>query len=202
MDILWLWCNHSNFMQLLLRVHSGVRRKFSWGISFSDTCPFVFGVRCLWRHIYVSKPTFWRSLLTHYAYSSARTLLILCVIALNINHHRSKAVKHSSLRQSKLQLQNQVARMSHRIRAVEHRCVAGLVGVHPGLQDRILLNYTRIENAHKARKKILLWCIEVQQTFSFLFPCWNIIKFVNTSMLTTAVLSSCNCSIMLQKLLM
>jgi len=49
----------------------------------------------IWRHIYVSKPTFWRSLLTHYAYSSARTLLILCVMALNINYHRSKAVKHT-----------------------------------------------------------------------------------------------------------
>ena len=32
--------------------------------------------------------------------------------------------------------------MSRRIRAVEHRCVAGLAGAHSGLQDRILLNYT------------------------------------------------------------
>jgi len=32
--------------------------------------------------------------------------------------------------------------MSHRIRAVEHRCEAGLAGAHSGLQDRILLNYT------------------------------------------------------------
>ena len=38
---------------------------------------------------------FWRSLLTHYAYSSTRTLLILCVIALNINYQRSKGVKHT-----------------------------------------------------------------------------------------------------------
>jgi len=44
--------------------------------------------------------------------------------------------------------------MSCRIRAVEHRkCGAGLPGAHPGLQDRILLNYTRIENADKVRKK-------------------------------------------------
>jgi len=41
--------------------------------------------------------------------------------------------------------------MSHRIRAVEHRCEAGLAGAHPGLQDRILLNYTRIDNAYKVR---------------------------------------------------
>jgi len=42
---------------------------------------------------------------------------------------------------------------------------------HAGLQDRILLNYTRIENAHKVCKKTFdfLLCIEVQKTFSF--PC-------------------------------
>ena len=34
--------------------------------------------------------------------------------------------------------------MSRRIRAVEHRkCAAGLTAAHPGLQDRIVLNYTR-----------------------------------------------------------
>jgi len=43
-----------------------------------------------WRHNHVSKQTFWRSLLTQYAYSSARTLHILCVIALNINNQRFK----------------------------------------------------------------------------------------------------------------
>jgi len=32
--------------------------------------------------------------------------------------------------------------MSRRIRAVEHRCEAGLAGAHASLQDRILLNYT------------------------------------------------------------
>jgi len=80
--------------------------------------------------------------------------------------------RHSSLRQSKLQLQNQAARMSRRIRAVEHRCAAGLAGAQPGLQDQILPNYTRIENAHKVRKKtfVFLLCTEVQQTFSFPFP--------------------------------
>jgi len=62
--------------------------------------------------------------------------------------------------------------MSRRIRAVEHRkCEAGLSNAHPGLQDRILLSYTRIENAHKVRKKTFnfLLCIEVQQIFSFPF---------------------------------
>jgi len=79
---------------------------------------------------------------------------------------------HSSLHQSNLQRKNEAALMSCRIRAVEHRkCVGGLAGVQPGLQDRMLLNHTRIENAHKVRKKTFkfLLCIEVQQTFSFPF---------------------------------
>ena len=45
--------------------------------------------------------------------------------------------------------------MYRRIPAVEHRKrAAGLADTHPGLQDRILLIHTRIENAHKVRKKI------------------------------------------------
>jgi len=62
--------------------------------------------------------------------------------------------------------------MSYRIRAVEHRkSAAGLADAHPGLQDRILLNYTRIENAHKVHKKTFdfLLFIDVQKTFSFRF---------------------------------
>jgi len=60
--------------------------------------------------------------------------------------------------------------MSCRIRAVEHRkCAAGLAGAPPGLQDRILLNYARIENVHKVRKKTFDFCIEVKQIFSFPF---------------------------------
>jgi len=47
--------------------------------------------------------------------------------------------------------------------------VAGLAGEHPGLQDRILLNYTRIENAHKVRKKTFDFYIEVQQIVTFPF---------------------------------
>jgi len=42
------------------------------------------------------------------------------------------------------------------MRAVEHRkCAAGPAGAHPGLQDRILQNYTRIVNAHEVHKKTL-----------------------------------------------
>jgi len=83
-------------------------------------------------------------------------------------NQRSKT--HSSLCQSNLQLQNQAALMSRRTRAIEHiKYAAGLMSnAHPGLKDRILLNYTRIENVHKVRKKTFdfLLCIEVQQNFS------------------------------------
>jgi len=32
-----------------------------------------------------------------------------------------------------------------------------MAGAHPGLRDRILLNYTRTENAHKVRKKTFVF---------------------------------------------
>ena len=82
---------------------------------------------------------------------------------------KQRSKTHSPLRQSNLQVQNEAALMSCRIRAIEHRkCAAGLAGAHPSLKDRILLNYTRIENAHKERKKPSAFlCIEVQQTSSF-----------------------------------
>ena len=46
-----------------------------------------------------------------------------------------------------------------------------MCGWTAGLQDRILQNYTRIENAHEVRMKTFnfLLCVEVQQTFSFPF---------------------------------
>ena len=58
--------------------------------------------------------------------------------------------------------------MPRRIEAVEHRkCAPGLSDANPGLHDRIMLNLTRIQNAHKVRKKIFdFLCIEVQQFFS------------------------------------
>jgi len=49
--------------------------------------------------------------------------------------------------------------MSYRTRAVEHRKgAAGLAGAHPGLKNRILLNCTRIENAHSAQENIRFCC--------------------------------------------
>ena len=62
--------------------------------------------------------------------------------------------------------------MSRRIQAVKYRkCATGLAGAHSGLQDRILLNYTKIENAYKVRQKTFdfLLCIEVQQTLLSFF---------------------------------
>ena len=62
--------------------------------------------------------------------------------------------------------------MSCRIRAVEHRKSAtGLADAQSRLKDRILLNCTKIENAHKVRKKTFdfLLFLEVQQNFSFPF---------------------------------
>jgi len=49
--------------------------------------------------------------------------------------------------------------MSCRIRAVVYRkSAAGVAGAQPGLKDRILLNYARIENALKERKKTFDFC--------------------------------------------
>jgi len=63
------------------------------------------------------------------------------------------------MRQSNLQLQNEAALMSCRIRAVVYRkSAAGVAGAQPGLKDRILLNYARIENALKERKKTFDFC--------------------------------------------
>jgi len=45
-----------------------------------------------------------------------------------------------------------------------------LAGAHPGLQDRILLNYTKIENAHKVRKKTSdFFMCRSPANFSFFF---------------------------------
>jgi len=49
--------------------------------------------------------------------------------------------------------------MPCRIQAVEHRKrVAEPAGAHPGLQDLILQNYTRIENAHKYARQLYIFC--------------------------------------------
>jgi len=62
--------------------------------------------------------------------------------------------------------------MSCRIRAVDHRkSAAGLAGAQHALKNGILLSCTRIENAHKVRKKSFDFLLfkEVQQTFKFSF---------------------------------
>jgi len=75
---------------------------------------------------------------------------------------KQRSKTHSSLSQSNLQLQNLAALMSRGIRAVEHRkCAAELSGAHPGLQDRILLSYIRIENAHKTRTKTVVFLLSI-----------------------------------------
>jgi len=55
-------------------------------------------------HMHVSKPAFWRGLLTQYAYSSTRTPLNLSVIEPNINYQRYRLGYrrkiHSTLRHS------------------------------------------------------------------------------------------------------
>jgi len=94
---------------------------------------------------------------------------------------KQESKTHTSLRESKLKLQNQAALISRCMQAVEHRkCAAGLFNAHPALQDRILLSFTRIENKHKVRKKTFdfLLFIKVQQIYFSLFL---------ASMLTTAV---------------
>jgi len=70
---------------------------------------------------------------------------------------------HSSQRQSNFQLQNETALyciMSNT--SSRAQCAAELAGAHYGLQDRIFLNYTTIENEHKvayARKLSIFRCV-------------------------------------------
>jgi len=69
---------------------------------------------------------------------------------------RVKGVEYNTLINSSGQFTTEkwAALMSCRIRAVEHRVSAGgLAGAQPGLKNRILINYTKIENAHKVHKK-------------------------------------------------
>jgi len=65
----------------------------------------------------------------------------------------------------------------------------GLAVANPGLNNRNLLNYTRIENAHKVRKKtfdfVVIYRSPVNFYFSFFLLRNN--KCLNPSMLTTAV---------------
>ena len=97
---------------------------------------------------------------------------------------------HSSIRQSNFQRKNGAALMSCRIRAVEHRVSGdGLAGAHPGLKNRILLNYTRIENAHKVCKKTFDFVVIYGSPANFSLPFFLLRhnKCLNASLLTTAV---------------
>jgi len=98
------------------------------------------------------------------------------------------------MRQSNSQLQNEVVLISCGIRTVEHRqCTAGLSGALSGLQDRILVNYTRIENAMKFARKLSIFCYvwTSSKRLVLVFPCWDIMKCLNASMLTIAVFWAC-----------
>jgi len=65
---------------------------------------------------------------------------------------------HSSLRPSNLQLQNEAALMSYRIRTVEYRkCVAGPAGAHPGLQDRIFQTTLELRITMKYARKLSIF---------------------------------------------
>jgi len=72
-----------------------------------------------------------------------------------LQHRSSKVRRYQTARRNK-----GVKHIHHCVRAIYNckRCAAELAGAHPGLQDWILLNYTRIENADKLRKKILVFC--------------------------------------------
>ena len=64
---------------------------FLMDVTGSDASwSLLLGMHCLWRHTDFSKPTFWRCLLTKYAYYTACTLLILCLIVLATYQQRSK----------------------------------------------------------------------------------------------------------------
>jgi len=73
--------------------------------------------------------------------------------------YQAACLNRVKLHQSNLQLQNQAALMSRRVQALGRRRYAvGLACTHSGLQDRILLYCTRIENVHKVRKKTFVLC--------------------------------------------
>jgi len=58
--------------------------------------------------------------------------------------------------------------MSRRIQGVKHRkCTVGLADAHPGLQDQILLNYTRIENVHKVHKNTFHFFVMYRRPANF-----------------------------------
>jgi len=73
-----------------------------------------------------------------------------------------------------------------KIHSVEHRkCAVGLAGAHPYLQDRILLNYTRIEKV--CTKTCFSVMYRSQQTLNFPFFLLRHYQCLNASVLTIVV---------------
>jgi len=60
----------------------------------------------------------------------------------------------------------------------------------------------RMRMKYARKLSIFYYVWKSSKLLVFLFPCWDIIKFLNASMLKKLFLSSCNSSIMLQKLQM
>jgi len=180
----------------------------------------------IWRHIHVSNPRLWRNLLTQYAYSSTRILLILCIIALNINYQHSllkyRRKIHSldgawhcwamsnTFFQGGEKCSGRASSLLRLflLRDCEHRRWAvGLAGAHPLWQYRILLNHIRIESAHKYARITFVFLVrpmqKIQHTFSSPFSLLGHYQMPECFYsLTTAVFEFVNCSIMLQKLVM
>ena len=103
----------------------------------------VYGMTCMFFYTY---SPFFMSLCTEYKLSALQVRISeenkLNAATQEFITATKGSKTHSSLRQSNLQLQNEAALMFPRIRAVEHRCAAGLAGAHPVFQDRILMKYT------------------------------------------------------------
>ena len=146
----------------------------------SPVCDVTIG-----SHVHVSQPTYRRSLLTQYTYSSARTLLISRVIALTTNYQHFKLGYwrkiHSTLRHSSAILQNIRLRVetrewnklmtaSEQFTTAKSGCanassnsrahkVCGWIGWSTlrFVNSNLAKLYTRIENAHKVRKKKIIF---------------------------------------------
>ena len=171
---------------------SGVRKNFREGVNSVTYGGHLYLVCALcdvtvWRHVHVFKSTFgevcWHN--RHIPQHVLPYFMCNCTDSdpsSNIGEKKVNATAqqfiiakisdcvlkqgcetHASLHQSNLQPQNEATLMSCRILAVEHRkCGTGLSGTHLGLKDQILLNYTKIENAHKVGKKTFNIFLSIQ----------------------------------------
>jgi len=147
--------------QLLVATDSGVRRKFSWGGWFHSVAYGGQKKKkvCIWCVLLMTSQfdvifMFANQCFGQVCWHNMHILLLFKLPALQVRipeentpnattqqfktakisgfalKHGSKT--HSSLRQSNIELQNEVALMSCPLRAVEHtKCAAGLAGAHP-----------------------------------------------------------------------